>query len=573
MDYFRNTQPKLWDAKQVYRSYRLVDPNATGAEIVFAIQKDLQLFSKDDDVSVAKKACQWLDRWTQLKRSFREEAGEPSSSTADTANKKGAADTGNKKGAADTANKKGAADTANNGAVATAAGAVATFNKFEFNGEFIDSDINVQADSSSSGGKRSYQANFTESRKKSKKDGVPLGQQDEALDKEFDEFFNGGTGDQNVHDDDNECVELAMPPEVLIKPKVNLGNPPSATATNIAKLFHKFKQCAATEAQSTPLYYESNLHDILSLTHVLLLKQSQHSPRQKDIIGEKLLNDIHNDILDNHSSFGNTTDPTFVNELNGIVKQAIKRPGFDRSDILVRLYMKLTKLTRGTFEYRIVKATINVLEEFPVTTMPAARGEHDLISLVIDPVLRPIFSDEHNRLRWPEVNAEERKCRTKRIERPDALLSCIHDLQFSHTRAFGEVKPISADNRSIALDFARLSVFGKDAIDVSKLNRVISFQAIGCTITFYIEVLYDNGLYVMADLHQVNLPSSIAELPDFLSQHTLDSLLDIFSTLKTISTTLDIDQWRSHHRPTLATPSFKSVISKTTKGQVCMVHL
>lgn len=79
----------------------------------------------------------------------------------------------------------------------------------------------------------------------------------------------------------------------------------------------------------------------------------------------------------------------------------------------------------------------------------------------------------------PEVNAEERKCRTKRIERPDALLSCIHDLQFSHTRAFGEVKPISADNRSIALDFARLSVFGKDAIDVSKLNRVISFQAIG----------------------------------------------------------------------------------------------
>lgn len=54
-----------------------------------------------------------------------------------------------------------------------------------------------------------------------------------------------------------------MPPEVLIKPKVNLGNPPPATATNIAKLFHKFKQCAATEAQSTPLYYESNLHDIL----------------------------------------------------------------------------------------------------------------------------------------------------------------------------------------------------------------------------------------------------------------------------------------------------------------------
>lgn len=81
----------------------------------------------------------------------------------------------------------------------------------------------------------------------------------------------------------------------------------------------------------------------------------------------------------------------------------------------------------------------------------------------------------------PETNAEERKCRTTRVERPDAILSDIEDMQFTRSRVFGEVKPEDADSRSMGVDFVRIAVFGKDAIDHHKLNKVLLFQVIGKT--------------------------------------------------------------------------------------------
>lgn len=86
---------------------------------------------------------------------------------------------------------------------------------------------------------------------------------------------------------------------------------------------------------------------------------------------------------------------------------------------------------------------------------------------------------------------------------------------------------------------------------------------IGYTITFYVVVLYDDGLYVVAELNQINLPSSVSELHDFVSQQSLDKLLDMYKTLQNISPNLNFEQWQLFHRITLDTPSFKSVISKT----------
>ena len=106
-------------------------------------------------------------------------------------------------------------------------------------------------------------------------------------------------------------------------------------------------------------------------------------------------------------------------------------------------------------------------------------GEHDIITLVVDPILRPLLSDSKYRLRWPKINAEERRCRTRRTERPDAIISHVSDLMFSESRAFGEAKSETADFKHIAIDFMRLAVFGKGCIDVNKMNKVLLFQIIG----------------------------------------------------------------------------------------------
>lgn len=220
--------------------------------------------------------------------------------------------------------------------------------------------------------------------------------------------------------------------------------------------------------------------------------------------------------------------------------------------------------------------------------MSTPLGEHDVISLVLDLVLRPMLSDENSRLRWPEINADERRCRTQRIERPDGIISDISNLQFMKARAFGEVKPSNVDNRSAAIDLVRLCVFGKDNIDVHKADKVLLFHVIGkefnntvsyqyndcflgCKATFYIETLCDEGLYVVVELCSVTLPSSLKEFPTLIEN--LDNLLDVYLTLKTVNCNLDQSEWEANRRDTLDTPSFRAAMSKSKRHRICLVHL
>lgn len=59
------------------------------------------------------------------------------------------------------------------------------------------------------------------------------------------------------------------------------------------------------------------------------------------------------------------------------------------------------------------------------------------------------------------------------------MLTTIDSNVFGKSLMFGEVKPCNADSNLKAMDLLRLAVFGKDAIDVNKWNKVLLFQIIG----------------------------------------------------------------------------------------------
>ncbi|KAI9249433.1 hypothetical protein BDA99DRAFT_564396 [Phascolomyces articulosus] len=75
--------------------------------------------------------------------------------------------------------------------------------------------------------------------------------------------------------------------------------------------------------------------------------------------------------------------------------------------------------------------------------------------------------DSHVNELAPEINADERKCRTQRVQRPGSVLSVIDLLTFGRTHLFSEVKPDTVTNCPNAIDLLRLSRFAKDAIDFS----------------------------------------------------------------------------------------------------------
>lgn len=90
----------------------------------------------------------------------------------------------------------------------------------------------------------------------------------------------------------------------------------------------------------------------------------------------------------------------------------------------------------------------------------------------------------------------------------------------------------------------------------------------GPSITFYVQALIDEGAYVMCELHQIQLPQSISDLPHFLGQ--LDSIMDIYKTLQSIQPELDSERWQKLFRETLGTPTFRRIVNRSGSSRQCI---
>ncbi|KAI8143393.1 hypothetical protein BJV82DRAFT_92893 [Fennellomyces sp. T-0311] len=66
MNYFRTVNPTEWSVPDFYHSYKAVFPAKKREDIVFAIRKDLDLLSKDDNAASAKAAKNLINGWQKL---------------------------------------------------------------------------------------------------------------------------------------------------------------------------------------------------------------------------------------------------------------------------------------------------------------------------------------------------------------------------------------------------------------------------------------------------------------------------------------------------------------------------
>ncbi|KAI7853839.1 hypothetical protein BDC45DRAFT_510241 [Circinella umbellata] len=224
----------------------------------------------------------------------------------------------------------------------------------------------------------------------------------------------------------------------------------------------------------------------------------------------------------------------------------------------------------GSFEYCFLRSLQNIMEEFPENPLQNVK-EHDLIHNIIDPVLRPFISSSQCRLRWPEVNADIRKCRTNRTQRPDAILSEVEGVKYSSCIAYGEAKGTDSDNHGRAVDLVRLGIFGKDCLDANRLNHVILFQIIGESVTFYIESLQAEATYTCTQFEKISFPRSCTDIKPFIDD--ISSFYTIFKAFKSIRQSMDTEYWESNHRETLDTPLYMDIIDKKkSNSRSCFVH-
>jgi hypothetical protein len=210
---------------------------------------------------------------------------------------------------------------------------------------------------------------------------------------------------------------------------------------------------------------------------------------------------------------------------------------------------------------------INYLINYRALDLPVGRfikpiNESDLKTNYINPFLQVYINKDTHLLKWPEVNPKDRSNRTSRKKRPDSIIYNLNQAMLRDEVSFGEVKSIeSADKtRSLALDLYRLLHFSKDAIDHLGYNQVLSYQAIGQKLTFYIFILLGESMYLMVELFTLQMPLIAPDICK-LTMAELKNLCSIQHILDNSSPSSVAQDWK---RVSLQTPDFSRLVANRT---------
>lgn len=90
-------------------------------------------------------------------------------------------------------------------------------------------------------------------------------------------------------------------------------------------------------------------------------------------------------------------------------------------------------------------------------------------------------------------------------ERPDAVINSLNGVKWSSSQGFGEAKcsDKSEINYLTSIDLVRLSIFSKSSIDRHSMRGVLTLQAVGTSITFYITIHTHDYLYIMYEIAEI----------------------------------------------------------------------
>ncbi|KAI9353944.1 hypothetical protein BD770DRAFT_445279 [Pilaira anomala] len=316
----------------------------------------------------------------------------------------------------------------------------------------------------------------------------------------------------------------------LNQPSTPLPNIEDAVQTeedkNVYNLFNIYKKKAIQMASNDLFKIETNLHELLSHTNILLLSPDQYSETLLEVFSEETLNSLHSRLTNTFNNrfieIDNNEELRVLNEVSKAI-DAVEKNKIDRSEA----ELILLTLARGK-EYHLakaIKAINNLLQKLPTNSIKHINSlsETELFTTYIDPILVSIISDpERNTLlRWSNKKSEENDLR------PDATITKLRQMKYQHNLGHGEVKVDDSCNHVLALDLLRIGLLTKDSLDFNKLENCLGFQVNGFNIVFYIMSLDFKKIYTLTEITRFKVPNSIHGLSAFLSQKNFHALVYI----------------------------------------------
>ncbi|CAO3593171.1 unnamed protein product [Absidia cylindrospora] len=178
-------------------------------------------------------------------------------------------------------------------------------------------------------------------------------------------------------------------------------------------------------------------------------------------------------------------------------------------------------------DLHILDVLMNCVRRLPEYNIDEPIGEQDFIMNYVDPILSPIFHHPDNGcvLHWLNRTTED----TETL-RPDGCIYLTQQQNMRYAIGYCEVKARDAEDNvdSIHNDLFRLASFCKIPLIKVIFRALMAIQVVGETLIFYLFSLESAGHYVMFEIGRLDAPLTFGNLPQFIMK--LDFLKKLSAT-------------------------------------------
>ncbi|KAG0780412.1 hypothetical protein G6F16_012295 [Rhizopus arrhizus] len=159
---------------------------------------------------------------------------------------------------------------------------------------------------------------------------------------------------------------------------------------DFSKSFKRFQLKSYQKARSCGLFINSNIHEILSLYHTVLLRKDQHSQAMANVIGLDNIQEFHTELLNKYVNQDIMVEKNLFIELINIFRGVNEKS--DRKALKVKLH-KLYEAA-DPLDSKIIDILINLINKLPGNILIDEEvKEFELITNYLDTILSPMFHD------------------------------------------------------------------------------------------------------------------------------------------------------------------------------------
>ncbi|CEI96186.1 hypothetical protein RMCBS344292_10352 [Rhizopus microsporus] len=300
------------------------------------------------------------------------------------------------------------------------------------------------------------------------------------------------------------------------------------SGVNVSKRFQQFRDHCLRNG-SDCLDIDRYFNQLLAMSCIFVVQErNMYASVPEQFFSAALLHDIHKQLV-KELEIEKVVDP----ELTATIKKILKD---FRSDKVNKLKARLALLNLADQQEEDPERNVVLAVE---SLLPAMKdvdlrqiSEMHLSATYVHPLVQCLLANDaetvaHCSNTMMEKNSENDK-------RPDYIADVYHRYNFSHSSSFGEIKVDNAPDTRKVLDFYRLAIFGKGAIEKHSLSGIVTFQVIGTSVTFYYMTLR-GGFFIKMEVASIEIPTAKRDIVSISSY--LDELFTIICLHKTVNKT------------------------------------